>query len=396
MSNMKNITILDLDYYHGKAEGPNPQAMKLSSYLKQKGYVINFVENEIHLKMKFDKAYVFRERNDVLNPPSSYLLHEETVLIGDSFKYFTKHGELPSVVAVIRPDYQLYNFDKMTTMTNANFIQFFHDGRLMKKRQDYHNTKPGVNKLVIMDEDFWSYKEEDVLWVLEFLTKERHIHFKYPIKLSKILASKAAQELFKKLHISPGTQLVFKNDLGHGLPQLREAIDFIGEIDTKLRMVANSRLSIASITANHYKNPDKISEDFMRLLEIIDYAKEKGVRLTVKAPKSREYTPFYDQFEFFDGWTHNYPYTSFVVGMLTPQVKKQKVKWYEILNNQSRWKTNRIKNVVAYLLNEKEVMSKYGFRKNSTEFDDINLIDFKELEKFRIRSSVEVKADVKD
>ena len=43
-----------------------------------------------------------------------------------------------------------------------------------------------------------------------------------------------------------------------------------------------------------------------------------------------------------------------------------------------------------------ETMAQYAFRKNSVEFDDINLIDFEQLEKFRIRSSVEVKANVED
>ena len=175
---MKNITILDLDYYYKVSTGPNPQAMKLSSYLKQKGYVVNFVEEAVHMKMKFDKAYVFRESQSIPNPPSEYMLHPDTVLIGDSFEFFVKQGTLPPAVAIIRPDYQLYNFDKMTMMAKANFIQFFHDGRLLRKRQDYHNTIAGVNKLVIMDEDFWSHDEEDVIWALDFLTKEKHIHFK--------------------------------------------------------------------------------------------------------------------------------------------------------------------------------------------------------------------------
>ena len=202
------------------------------------------------------------------------------------------------------------------------------------------------------------------------------------------MASKAAQELFLKLHFSGGTQLVFKNDLGHGLTQLKEAIDFIGTIDRKFRGVANSKLSIAAITANHYKQPKKISEDFMRVLGIIDYAKSKGVRLTVRAPKSREHTPFYDQFEFFDAWTNNYPQKSFVAAMVNSICQKKKMEWWEVLNSPSLWTTTRTKNMVAYLLHQRDILEKYGFRKNATEFDDINKIDFSQIEKFRLKSNL--------
>ena len=281
-------------------------------------------------------------------------------------------------------------------MTRANFIQFFHNGELLRKRQDYHNTIPGVNKLVIMDEDFWSHNEEDVLWALEFLGTEKHIHFQYPIKISKVLASQAAKDLFLKLHFSPGTQLVFKNDLGHTFEKLQDAIDFIGDVDAKSKRVASSKLAIAAITSNHYKHPDRASEDFLRVIKIIDYAKEKGVRLTVKAPKDREYTPFYNQFEFFEAWTNNYPYESFLSAMAHSACYKKKIKWWEVINNPNLWSSTRIKNIVAYLLYHRDTIERYGLRRNGTEFDDINKIDFNQIEKFRFKSSAEADNDVKD
>lgn len=393
---MKNITILDLDYYHKVADYPNATVMRLSSYLKQKGYVINFVETELHMKMKYDRAYVFREKATTPPPPTQYLADKECQLIGETFKYFAGHAELPPVVAIVRPDYQLYNFDKVTKMTNANFIQFFHDGKLLKKRQDYHNTKPGVNKLVVMDEDFWSLNEEDVIWVLEFLAQERHIHFKHPIRLSKILASDAAKELFLNLHFSAGTQISFKNDLGHTLPQLKDAIDFIGEVDARFGNVMSSKLVIASITANHYKEPYVAAEDFKRVIKIVAYAKTKGVHLSVRAPKSREYTPFYEDFLFFESWTKNFRYESFVTGMLLSATKKKKKKWWEILNSSNLWTTDRIKSLIGMFLNEKEFLIKYGFIRNKFEEDDPDLIDFNSLEKYRLKSSVEDDINAKD
>ena len=392
----KNIMILDLDYYHHNTDGPNPQAMKLSSYLKQKGYSINFVETEMHLKMNYDEAYIFRE--EALTPPpiTEFLEAGKSKLIGDSFKYFANYAELPPAVIVIRPDYQLYNFENLTLMTRANFIQFFHNGQLLKKRQDFHNTIKGVNKLVVLDEDFWSQDEEDIIWALDFLGSEKHIHFKFPIRLSKVLASAAAKELFLKLHFSQGTQIVFKNDLGHTMKDLIDAIDFIGEIDTKFKGVMSSKLSIASITANHYKQPMYCEYDFIRVLKIIDYAKQKNVRITVKAPKERTYTPFFDEFEFFETWTTNYPHKSFIDAMLHVATKKRKLKWWEILNDSKLWVSNRIKQVISYLLSKPEIMKEYGFRINSTEFDDITKINFDEIEKFRIKSSVEVDKNVKN
>jgi len=384
----KNIGLLDLDYYYKNSLSPNPTLMKLSSFLKQKGHSINFIETESHLKMKYDELYIIRENTSRLVAPE-ILNDEHTFLIGSEFEFFPRHIKLPAILTVIRPDYQLYNFDKLNIKTSANFIQFFYNGKLFKKRQEFHNTISGLNKLVIMDEDFWTSNEEDMIWALTFLQNEKNISFKFPIRLSRLLSSPKAKSLFFKLKFSLGTEIVFKNDFGHTLEDLKEAIDFIGELNKKIKRITKTKLRVASITANHYEEPEKAQYDFIRVLKVIDYAKQRNVRLIILAPKKRIHTPFYDDFRFFEIWTTTYGNKSFVAAMLQASAVKLKVKWWEVLNNSRFWRANRVKQMITYLLVERELIEKYGFRINGDEFDDVNKIDFNELEKFRLKSTAE-------
>ena len=114
------------------------------------------------------------------------------------------------------------------------------------------------------------------------------------------------------------------------------------------------------------------------------------------SPKRREHTPFYDEFEFFETWMNNYPNKSFMSAMLYVACKKKKMQWWEILNDSNLWVSKRIKQAVSYLLSQRELIETYGLRINSTEFDDLTHVDFNEIEKFRMKSSVEAKIDVKN
>lgn len=84
---MKRITIWDMDFYHKRSFLPNPLAMKLSGYHKQKEHLINFVTKEEHIGMSFDTFYIIKEKPRTPKPPG-HLLHDKRVnLIGKSFKF---------------------------------------------------------------------------------------------------------------------------------------------------------------------------------------------------------------------------------------------------------------------------------------------------------------------
>lgn len=380
-----NIILIDLDYYHKKATGPNPMVMRLSSYLKQKGHSINFVEDEAHLKMSFDEVYVFREREDVKGPPSRFLDSEHCYLIGKTFELFTQYTELPAVVTVTRPDYSLYNYENLSAMSNSEYIEFFYKGTLLKKRQDFHNTIKGRKHLIVLDEGFWCNNPEDIIWALNFLSRERGIEFKYPIRISYLLKDKEAQELFLKLKFKIGARIIFKNDIGHSLEQIKQGIQFVNKVDVANKRVASAVLTIAAITSNHFKHQELAQGDFFRVMEAINYAKSYNVRLQVKAPANRKFTPYFTLFEFFDYWTTYYSQLSFIHAIVLPTCKLTKLKWWEILNHSQYWTTQRVKIAVMLLSSIPDFMKENAFRKEFEEFDDYNKIDFIEISKWKFK-----------
>jgi hypothetical protein len=77
-----------MDFFYKKSFLPNPVLMKISSYHKQCGDLVNFIEDDSHLKMSYDLFYILREKN-ITPKPSGKLIEDNRVrLIGKFFKHF--------------------------------------------------------------------------------------------------------------------------------------------------------------------------------------------------------------------------------------------------------------------------------------------------------------------
>lgn len=68
-----------MDYYYAenKTNCFNPDAMKISSYHKQLGDVVNFVEKQDDIYRPYDLYYIIRDKKTTPQPPSSFFLNEK-------------------------------------------------------------------------------------------------------------------------------------------------------------------------------------------------------------------------------------------------------------------------------------------------------------------------------
>ena len=67
------VSIWDLDWYHKFSFMPNYKAQKVSSYYKQKGAIINFIERVEHINYEYDIMFIFRDKKLSPMPPSKYI-----------------------------------------------------------------------------------------------------------------------------------------------------------------------------------------------------------------------------------------------------------------------------------------------------------------------------------
>lgn len=171
------------------------------------------MREEAHILMDFDLMFIFKATTAGKMPPRNIIDKENVFLVGEGFKFF-KTFKLDKVIAGCRPDYLLYPEEEKNPYTNANFINFYVEGQLIKTRQNFHNTKKHHKKTLVTDKDFWAHKDEEILFCLEVLKDEKNIAFLHPISLKKILNNIEIQQKFLELHFSKGTLFKWRNDYG--------------------------------------------------------------------------------------------------------------------------------------------------------------------------------------
>lgn len=204
------ITIWDLDWYYSKDKTnlQNPNAMLISSYHKQLGDQVNFVQTEYDIKRPYNIYYILKEKDDTPNPPIQFLLDNKIRWIGASC-LGKRSFKLPPEVLSCRPDYLLYP-NKETRVERSDYIHLFDlDGRLLKKTQDVENSFK--NKYVIVsDKNMWGSSEDELKEALRKLGNYNHVSFKYPIRLQRILFDKQIQEAFLNLKLSSGSKITWE------------------------------------------------------------------------------------------------------------------------------------------------------------------------------------------
>jgi len=370
------ITIYDLDFYSKHSFLPNPKAMKVSSYYKQKEDLVNFVTEEDHILMDFDIMYIFKEKERSPFPPSLLIDDPRVRLIGRYFKIYEGYSELEIVMEMCRPDYQLYPLKKNNAYANAHVVQLLHKTTLLPMKQDFTNrAAKGHKKHLIVDEFLWKSEKEIILKCLEELKGLKNIVFLKPISLKVIILNKNVQELFLELHFSRGTIFRFKNDYGSEFKEAKEIIDFMYELKQKNDTIAITGFPIKTVLYDHWKDLSLGIKDLERCLKIVDYAKERKIKVLLKLSNRRLITPHWAYFDILQVWTEYRHRRSFIHMMLASTMERNNVTMEEILNDPLKWSAPRVHFLLHLLLKYPAVINKYGRRQWGNSMTSLDKVD---------------------
>lgn len=330
---MKRITIWDMDFYYKRSFVPNPIAMKLSSYHKQKGHKINFITMDYHIPMSFDIFYIIKEKARTPKPPGHLLNDNRVKLIGKPFKFFDNAWSAPQIISAVRPDYLLYPEVERNAYYNANIAQFYHKGKRLEKKQPFENTKKHHKKTLVIDKEFWHVSEANMKSCLLELMQYKNIAFLHPIDLKILLHSEELKTLFINLKFSQGTVFRFRNNYGQTYEDAMVIFEFIGQLKKSTHRVRITEVPFKAVSVDHREGIDAGLYDLERCLRIISYAKEHKIHVLFVSPDNRMTTPFWAYFEMMEYWTMHLEKFSYVELMLNTGMKRTGLPWYAILNN---------------------------------------------------------------
>lgn len=378
------ISIWDLDWYYKFNYLPNYKAQKISSYYKQKGALINFIEEEEHIEFEYDMMFIFRDKKVTPMPPSKYIDKKDVWLIGDEFKYYDNQFNLTIEMNMVRPDYLLYDIPEGNAYANAHILKLMHGRKLLPARQDHINYHVKYSqKTLVVDEFLWDLDEKDLIDTLEELTGYKNIAFSQPIKLKGVFLSKKTRELFDQLNFMAGTVIEFRNNYSSSYESAVEIINLAAQLKAKNSRIKIQPIPIKAVIYDHWKDRSKGIKDLERLLMIADYSKEKEIRIVIKTPTKRFTTPYWYFFDSMEVWTTDFFNLSYIESMVATRTVRTKEQWYEPINDSVKWSTPRIYFLIHLLITYPEIILKHGTLKSKDERIDISLIDIKELLKFK-------------
>lgn len=196
------VSIWDLDFYHKKSFLPNPILMKISSFHKQQGDLINFVSNEFEINMSFDIFYIAREKEITPKAPRKLIDHPNSRLIGRPMRFFDNFWKPDMVISATRPDYLLYpEINKRSAYYNAHIVQYYFEGEKIPKIQPFKNTAAHHKKTLVIDseKDFWETTRENLILTLTELKDYPNIAFLNAIPLRRIMEDDEIKKLFTQL-----------------------------------------------------------------------------------------------------------------------------------------------------------------------------------------------------
>jgi hypothetical protein len=283
------VTIIDVEWYRKKSFLPNPKCMKISSYYKQKNAIINFPQRDFELKYDYDIMYIVKESimTDMIHGVN--ILDERVHLIGPGLKFYSRYQEdIDQVMAACRPDYLLYPLRNENKMSKANIVQFFYNGKLLQKIQDYHNAYKKSNCTYVIDENFWEYSVEEIKKCYNFLKNDNNIVFKFPINLDSVLNEKSKAEMFTSLKID-----FSKNDIICNLNSTEKINKFIS-FAKNLKPSNRKQLTVKAIIffeKNHFEHTSQPIKDLMRYFYFLDEMKRMQINIILQAPPRKE-SPF--------------------------------------------------------------------------------------------------------
>lgn len=329
------VTIVDLDWYNHNSFLPNPKCMKISSYYKQLHALVNFATDKSELMMDYDEMYVVRENiASGAFPREIDLTSPKVHLIGPGLKFYDRYvSDISSEMAACRPDYLLYPLLEENRMANADIVQFFSEGKLIPRIQDYHNTYTKKHYTYVVDRGFWSYDEKDLLKCFEKLKKDESILFADGLDLDLILPNKNKLKILKKLKVdwrAEKISVTLDTD-----QKIGRFLNFLQAIPESGRASMNL-VSPIVFSGNHFKKGSTHIRDFHKYFKLVGILKQKRVKVKFIAPP-RILSPYWFFFEDIEGWTTYRIYDSFVEYMTEFACKDHEMDIPELLRKTAYW-----------------------------------------------------------
>ena len=358
----RKVTIWDLDYYFASDRTNlfNTDAEQISSFHKQLGDLVNFVEKEDDVKRPYDIIYIIKENSKTPNPPLKFLLDNKVRWWGEAYKSKVKWNAVDAIWACY-PDYQLYP-NKNTKLERSEHIRFFNNkGELLKLTQSFENTYKN-KKIVIADKQIWNiYNTEDILAVLDRIKDWKNIYFIYPINLNRLLSDGRLKEGFINLYFSPGANIQWEEI---SIKRATDAIDFVKrlkESDRCKSKVGALHFNYSEFNIKHWNDRAAALQDFNTLKRIIIYGKKNKVRVKIIGPTFTSETPYWQLMTLLSKWTNSKGSRSSWLEYITAQFVgydpiKQEDYWFNI----KKWNDN-YRNIIRQTYKDKDFMlTKWG------------------------------------
>lgn len=245
------VTIWDMDFYYKKNPTPNSDLMKISSFHKQQGHLVNFVTEEFHIDLSYDVFYLFRDTRLTPAPPTKIADSPKTKVMGSTFKYYPNLYQIDDVIAAVRPDYLLYPAKEKDAYYNADVIQFFNNGRYIDKRQPITNLQQESRKTLVVDKNFWEHNEKDIERALIELQNYKNVAFMAPIRVKILIKNQKVQNLFLNLSFNQSTLFRFRNDFGSKATEAKKIIEFYARLKKLNPYVNMGFIPIKTVTSDH-------------------------------------------------------------------------------------------------------------------------------------------------
>lgn len=300
------VAIWDLEYYFAinKVNCFNPDAMKISSYHKQKGDQVFLISNEYEINNKYDIIYILKERANTPNPPLKFFLDDKVRWLGRACNF--NKWNIPTIILQMRPDYLLYP-EHNTRWERADQCRLFdNQGQLLTAVQDNINAFKNKNFLIV-DPSYviWNLtSSSDLQKALESLTSIKNLSFFEPININRLIDDKLVRDSFLKLKFIRNAKIAWLT-----MPlnnKVFTAIDIVKQLKENNPTAAPGVLDI-SYEENFdswYKDKQKAIDSFNFIKQVIIYAKRNKVNIKLHIPNYKRINILYFQLiETIINWT---------------------------------------------------------------------------------------------
>ena len=274
--------------------------MKIASYHKQLGDIVNFVTSENDIRRPFDIYYIVKENSKTPNPPGDLFINPKVKWWGKAYKGRI-NWKMTDAMLACRPDYLLYP-ERNTKLERSEHIRLFNNnGEPLALVQNWQNTFKNKYALVT-DTTMWFADKNNIIDALKKLQSIKKVAFLEPIWLQKIMYDKDIKEEFLKLNFVPGSKLTW---MLVDLEEIDAVIEFVTEFKEKFGKVATGEIIVSykNKKHSHWENVEYAQNDFKTLRDMIMRCKDLGVQLVVEMPLERLDTPYFFMFEELHRWT---------------------------------------------------------------------------------------------